>query len=211
MSTTTHKHQVTQLLDAITGGDSKASAELLPLIYDELRKLAQAYMAKEPGQQTLQPTALVHEAYLRLVGQPDAKWSGRGHFFGAAAQAMRRILVDQARSRNRIKRGGEWGRVELNDHSAATEEPTTDLVALDEALTALEKYDRRKFQVVMLQYFAGLSSVEVASTLRVSETTVRNDWTIARAWLMRFMSASSSADSGQEVVVRDPAPRKAER
>ncbi|MDX2115478.1 MAG: sigma-70 family RNA polymerase sigma factor [Planctomycetota bacterium] len=191
MSTTTHKHQVTQLLDAISDGDSKASAELLPLIYDELRKLAQNYMAKEAHALTLQPTALVHEAYLRLVGQPDAKWSGRGHFFGAAAQAMRRILVDSARSRGRIKRGGDRARVELNDQLAATEDTGTDLIALDEALTALEKYDRRKFQVVMLQYFAGLSVDETAAALGLSATTVRNDWTFARAWLARKLGAEA--------------------
>ncbi|MBL8744828.1 MAG: sigma-70 family RNA polymerase sigma factor [Phycisphaerae bacterium] len=188
MSTSTQKHQVTQLLDAISDGDSRASAELLPLIYDELRKLAQSYMAKEAHVLTLQPTALVHEAYLRLVGQEDAKWSGRGHFFGAAAQAMRRILVDQARSRGRIKRGGGAAKVELHEGAVpGAEGPSTDFLALDEALDALEKYDQRKFQVVMMQYFAGLSVDETAAALGLSATTVRNDWTFARAWLMRQM------------------------
>lgn len=186
MSTSTQKHQVTHLLDAISDGDSRASAELLPLIYDELRKLAQSYMAKEAHVLTLQPTALVHEAYLRLVGQEDAKWSGRGHFFGAAAQAMRRILVDQARSRGRIKRGGGAAKAELHEEAVqGSEGPSTDLLALDEALDALEKYDARKFQVVMMQYFAGLSVDETAAALGLSATTVRNDWTFARAWLMR--------------------------
>jgi RNA polymerase sigma factor (TIGR02999 family) len=188
MSTSTQKHQVTQLLDAISDGDSRASAELLPLIYDELRKLAQSYMAKEAHVLTLQPTALVHEAYLRLVGTPDAQWSGRGHFFGAAAQAMRRILVDQARSRGRLKRGGGAAKVELHEEAVpGSEGPATDFLALDEALNALEKYDHRKFQVVMMQYFAGLSVDETAAALGLSATTVRNDWAFARAWLMRQM------------------------
>lgn len=195
MSTSTQKHQVTQLLDAISDGDSRASSELLPLIYEELRKLAQAYMAKEAHALTLQPTALVHEAYLRLVGQNDVKWSGRGHFFGAAAQAMRRILVDQARSRNRLKRGGGAAKVELKDDAAAVDNgPKTDLLALDEALGALEEYDKRKFQVVMLQYFAGLSIDETAAALGLSATTVRNDWTFSRAWLMRQMGGKGSLD-----------------
>jgi len=198
MSTTTHQHHVTQLLGAISDGDSRASAELLPLIYDELKKLAQGYMAKEAHQLTLQPTALVHEAYLRLVGQSEVKWSGRGHFFGAAAQAMRRILVDQARHRNRQKRGGGRGRVELSENAAAIDPPTTDLVALDEALDALEKFDKRKFQVVMLQYFAGLSVDETAGALGLSATTVRNDWTFARAWLMRQLAANPAAEPGSQ-------------
>lgn len=207
MSTTTQKHQVTQLLDAISDGDSRASAELLPLIYEELRKLAQSYMAKEAHALTLQPTALVHEAYLRLVGQNDAKWSGRGHFFGAAAQAMRRILVDQARSRGRIKRGGGAAKVELNENAVpGAEGPGTDFLALDDALDALEKYDARKFQVVMMQYFAGLSVDETAAALGLSASTVRNDWTFARAWLMRHMG-------GGEINIRAgmPSPREAPR
>lgn len=205
MSTTTQKHQVTQLLDAISDGDSRASAELLPLVYEELRKLAQSYMAKEAHALTLQPTALVHEAYLRLVGQEDARWSGRGHFFGAAAQAMRRILVDQARSRGRLKRGGGAAKLELNENAMpGSEGPGTDFLALDEALDALEKYDARKFQVVMLQYFAGLSVDETAAALGLSASTVRNDWTFARAWLMRHMG-------GGEITIRAgvPSPSKA--
>ncbi len=203
MSTSTQKHQVTQLLDAISEGDSRASAELLPLIYDELRKLAQSYMAKEQHVLTLQPTALVHEAYLRLVGDAGSRWSGRAHFFGAAAQAMRRILVDQARSRHRLKRGGDRARVELHEGiEPGAEGPSTDLIELDEVLNALEKYDQRKYQVVMLQYFAGLSVDETSAALGVSATTVRNDWTFARAWLMRQMGgkgalgARAGADGG---------------
>lgn len=194
MSTSLQQHQVTLLLGAIADGDSRASAELLPLIYEELRRLAASYMAKEAHALTMQPTALVHEAYLRLVGQSDVHWSGRGHFFGAAAQAMRRILVDQARARGRHKRGGEALRVPLDDNLLSGKEgPSTDLIALDDALSALERYDHRKFQVVMLQYFAGLSVDETAAALALSPTTVRNDWTIARAWLLRAINGGTPA------------------
>lgn len=195
MSTSTHREHVTQLLNAITEGDSKASSELLPLIYDELRKLAQSYMAKEAPGRTLQPTALVHEAYMRLLGNAEVQWNSRGHFFGAAALAMRRILVDQARARGRVKRGGGAGRVELDDKLASDDPPTTDLVALDEALDKLETYDHRKWQVVMLQYFAGLSVEETAAALNVSASTVRNDWTFAKAWLLRQLDAAAKKDS----------------
>ena len=194
MSSTAHKH-VTQLLNAITDGDSRASSELLPVIYDELRKLAQAYMSREAPGRTLQPTALVHEAYLRLVGQSDVQWNSRGHFFGAAAQAMRRILIDQARQRGRIKRGGGAARVELKDDLASTEESGTDLVALDEALDQLEQFDKRKWQVVMIQYFAGLTIEETAGALGVSPSTVRNDWTFAKAWLLRQLDANARRDA----------------
>lgn len=190
MSGSAHQH-VTQLLGAISDGDSRAASDLLPLIYDELRKLAQSYMNKEAPGRTLQPTALVHEAYMRLVGQDDIRWNSRGHFFGAAAQAMRRILIDQARSRGRVKRGGGAARVELDDHIASDDPPSTDLIALDEVLDELEKFDRRKWQVVMLQYFAGLNFEETGAALGISPSTVRNDWTFAKAWLLRQMDAAA--------------------
>lgn len=203
MSGSAH-HHVTQLLGAISDGDSRAASDLLPLIYDELRKLAQSYMSKETPGRTLQPTALVHEAYMRLIGQEDVRWNSRGHFFGAAAQAMRRILIDQARARGRVKRGGGAGRVELDDRIATDDPPSTDLIALDEVLDELEKYDRRKWQVVMLQYFAGLNFEETAAALGISASTVRNDWTFAKAWLLRRMNegakaapAAPSADQAQ--------------
>lgn len=190
------RHEVTQLLNAAAGGDSRAAEELLPLVYQELRKLAHARMAHEPVGQTLQPTALVHEAYLRLLGSADVKWDGRGHFFGAAARAMRRILVERARSRNRIKRGGDRKRVEFGDQlevvSADSEQSDEQLVALDSVLEKLEAYDRRKCDVVMLRYFAGLSIEETAASLGLSPATVKNEWAFARAWLHREIGALGS-------------------
>ena len=188
----TVRHDVTQLLEAIGRGDQKASAELLPLVYEELRQLARARMANEPGAgvgHTLQPTALVHEAYLRLVGGTELRWDNRGHFFGAAARAMRRILVERARHHGRIKHGGGVRRVELDEsalNQPLTNEPDpTNLLALDEVIERLEKYDKRKADVVMLRYFAGLSIEETAAALGVSPATVKNEWTFARAWLHR--------------------------
>ncbi|HYE62373.1 MAG TPA: sigma-70 family RNA polymerase sigma factor [Phycisphaerales bacterium] len=189
--TTPAPHEVTQLLNAISGGDSRASAELLPLVYEELRKLARSYMARESAAQTLQPTALVHEAYIRLLGGQDLGWDSRGHFFGAAAMAMRRILVERARARGRIKRGGDRARVELGDEPMREEPTGTDLLALDEALDKLQRYDPRKCEVVMLRYFAGLGVDETAAAMGLSSATVRNEWTFARAWLLRTMSGAA--------------------
>lgn len=190
--TDTARNDVTQLLEAIGRGDQKASAELLPLVYEELRQLARSRMANEQAGgagHTLQPTALVHEAYLRLVGGSDLKWDNRGHFFGAAARAMRRILVERARHHGRIKHGGGMKRVELGEsalNQPLTNEPEpTNLLALDEVLEKLEKYDKRKADVVMLRYFAGLSIEETAAALSVSPATVKNEWMFARAWLHR--------------------------
>jgi RNA polymerase sigma factor (TIGR02999 family) len=178
-------HDVTELLSAMGAGDQRAAADLLPLVYEELRKLAQARMVREPAQ-TLQPTALVHEAYLRLVGDADrAKWNGRGHFFGAAAQAMRRIMVERARGQARLKRGGDRRRVTLEDNAVATESGGEDLVALDAALDRLEAHDQRKAQVVMLRYFAGLTVEETAAALDLSPAMIKKEWTVARAWLHR--------------------------
>lgn len=180
--------QLTLLLAKASDGDASAAEALLPLVYDELRKLAAARMAKEPGggqSYTLEPTALVHEAYLRLVGGADVKWNSRGHFFGAAALAMRRILVERARQRMQVKRGGGMARVALEVESLAVEPPSEELLSLDEALTRLEEVDRRKCEVVMLRYFAGLGIEETAAALNVSPATVKNDWTFARAWLRR--------------------------
>lgn len=184
-------HDVTQLLHALGQGDQRAAEELLPLVYEELRKLARARMANEPADHTLQATALVHEAYLRLVNNAeDKKWDGRGHFFGAAAQAMRRILVERARHHGRIKRGGDRKRVALGEDAASVSSDGTDLLALDEVLDKLEKHDTRKFQVVMLRYFGGLSIEETAAAMDLSPATIKNEWTIARAWLHREMAAS---------------------
>jgi len=191
--TTPAPHEVTQLLAAVRDGDSRASAELLPLVYEELRKLARSYVAREGNGHTLQPTALVHEAYLRLVGPADVSWDNRGHFFAAAALAMRRILVDRARHKGRLKRGGDGKRVELTEDALRVEPPATDLLALDEALTKLDRYDPRKCEVVMLRYFAGLSIEETAAALSLSTATIRNEWTFARAWLLREMSRGDDA------------------
>ncbi|MFO0833058.1 MAG: sigma-70 family RNA polymerase sigma factor [Phycisphaerales bacterium] len=193
----TSPHQVTQLLGAVRDGDPRASEQLLPLVYDELRRLARSYMGKEKEGQTLQATALVHEAYMRLLGGVDVSWDSRGHFFSAAAMAMRRILVERARHRKRIKHGGEVRRVDADPAEVAgggeEKQSGTDLVALDEALTKLGGYDRRKCDVVMLKYFAGLTNDEVAAALGVSSATVRNEWTFAKAWLARELVKAGAA------------------
>ena len=178
---------VTRLLDAAAAGDPTAAAELLPLVYDELRQLAAARMAAEAPGQTLQPTALVHEAYLRLVGNdPGVQWNGRGHFFAAAAEAMRRILVDNARRRHSGKRGGEMRRVDLDAAAPAVlpeESAAEDLLALDEALRQFEAEEPLRARLVKLRYFAGLSIPEAAAALGVSVATAKRHWVYARSWL----------------------------
>jgi RNA polymerase sigma factor (TIGR02999 family) len=175
---------VTRILAQIQSGDPTASSELLPLVYDELRRLAAQRLAQEKPGQTLQATALVHEAYLRLVdGANSQHWDSRGHFFAAAAQAMRRILVDQARSKQSLRRGANAQRVPLTQIEPAADPPNDDLVALDEALLRLEQIDPVKAQLVNLRYFAGLSIPEAASALGVSVTTANRYWSYARAWL----------------------------
>ena len=183
---------VTQMLRAASDGDPRAAADLLPLIYDELRKLAQARMAKTPPGNTLQPTALVHEAYLRLIGSDDPSWHSRGHFFAAAAQAMRQILVDQARRKASLKRGGGRKRVALEEVKLAIEPPAEDMLPLDDALVQLEKADPRKGQIVMLRYFAGLTNEETAAALGVSVPTVERDWRFSRAFLFTVLSDSGA-------------------
>jgi RNA polymerase sigma factor (TIGR02999 family) len=176
---------VTQLLSAIEAGDPKAAAELLPLVYDELRKLAAVRLAQEKVDQTLQATALVHEAYVRLVGPADEpKWNGRGHFFAAAAEAMRRILVENARRKKSEKRGGGWGRVPLGDVDVAASERLHDLLDLDEALTALEKIDRTAAQLVKLRCFTGLTLRDAAEVLGLPPRTADGVWAYARSWLL---------------------------
>jgi RNA polymerase sigma factor (TIGR02999 family) len=194
---------VTGLLTAIGRGESAAAEALLPVVYEELRRLARAQMAGEPGGgagQTLQPTALVHEAYLRLVGERgaagDPRWNGRGHFFGAAALAMRRILIERARRQAQAKRGGGRERVELSAVEAALGPRPVDLIALDEALDRLQAVNVRQAQVVMLRFFAGLSVEAAAAALEVSEATVKNDWAYARAWLFREVSKGDGSEGG---------------
>jgi RNA polymerase sigma factor (TIGR02999 family) len=175
---------VTRLIEAAAEGDRKAAADLLPLVYDELRKLAAARLAEEKPGQTLQPTALVHEAYLRLVGSEDTRqWAGRAHFFAAAAEAMRRILVEAARRRKTRKRGGGARREELDSHRFAVPEPDDNLISLDEALDRLAAEDPVAARVVELRYFAGLGHEQIAVALAVSVYEARQKWTYARAWL----------------------------
>ena len=179
---------VTLLLKATAGGDREAAAELLPLVYDELRKLARSRMVKLAPGQTLQPTALVHEAYVRVVGTEDPGWEGRGHFFGAAALAMRDVLVEQARRKAALKRGGDRERFDVRDFDLAIQPPSEDVLALDEALTRLEADDPRKGQIVNLRYFAGLTVKETAAALGVSVGTVEREWRYIKAWLYTQLS-----------------------
>jgi RNA polymerase sigma factor (TIGR02999 family) len=182
---------VTLLLDAIAGGDRRAAEDLLPLVYAELRKLAKSHLSREPAGLTLQPTALVHEAYLRLIGDgsgSELKWDSRGHFFGAAARAMRHILVERARRVSRVKHGGDRARVAFDEHIAPSGHEEVNLLALDDAMDRLEKHNPRVCQVVMLRYFAGLSVQETARALQLSPTTVKSEWSYARAWLLREMA-----------------------
>jgi RNA polymerase sigma factor (TIGR02999 family) len=187
---------VTRLLCAIDQGDPRAAEQLLPLVYGELRRLAATKMAREAPGQTLQATALVHEAYLRLLdggGQPQ-DWNGRGHFFAAAAEAMRRILVERARHKQSLKAGGGRRRQELPDIELAVAGPRLDLLALHEALTKLEQQDRRRAELVKLRFFTGLTIAEAAQVLGVSESTADNDWAYARSWLRLEMEGGTGGD-----------------
>jgi RNA polymerase sigma factor (TIGR02999 family) len=181
--------EVTRILAAIEQGDPHAASQLLPLVYDELRKLAAQKLAQETPGQTLQPTALVHEAYLRLVASPQGErreeppWDSRGHFFAAAAEAMRRILVESARRKKRAKHGGGLQRVDLDDQDVPVRPPPEEIVALDEALTRLAEDDPAAAQVVQLHFFAGLSIEQAAEALGMSRATAYRQWSYARAWL----------------------------
>lgn len=183
--------EVTRLLEAVSGGDRKAAAELLPVVYEELRKLARVRMNSERPEHTLDPTALVHEAYMRLVGGRDRpNWDGRGHFFASAAEAMRRILVERARARAAQKRGGDRQREELGDEPALPAGGEfKDVIGVDELLKKLEQKDARKAQIVTLRFFGGLSNEETAMALGLSLTTVKNEWAFTRAWLHRELEA----------------------
>ncbi|RMF39367.1 MAG: sigma-70 family RNA polymerase sigma factor [Planctomycetota bacterium] len=182
-------NDVTRVLSAIERGDRQAAGELLPLVYEELRRLAASRMKQEKAGLTLQPTALVHEAFLRLVGGEDQqRWEGRGHFFAAAAEAMRRILIDNARRRGRDKRGGDRVRQDLHDDCAIAEANDLDeLLCLDEALQKLAEEDPQLVKLVELRYFTGLTIDETADVLGVSPRTVKRNWAYARAWLRREM------------------------
>ncbi len=186
------ENDVTGLLKRLSDGDSRAVDVLLPAIYDQLRALAGSFLRRESPGHTLQTTALVHEAYLKLVGQDAAKYDGRAHFFAVAAQAMRRILVNHARDGNRLKRGGGLRRVELDESGIAGPQQDTDLVALDDSLVRLAELDGRKARTVEMRFFAGMSVEETASALGVAPATVKRDWDFARAWLYRDLSRGES-------------------
>lgn len=180
---------VTRLLDAVEAGDPTAAAELLPLVYGELRKLAAARLAEEKPGQTLQATALVHEAYVRLVGGGEARpWTGRGHFFAAAAEAMRRILVETARRKGRLRHGRDRRRVDLESDCRVADAPSLDLVALDEALTRFAQAEPAKAELVKLRFFAGLTMPEAAAALDISLATAERYWTFAKSWLYAELS-----------------------
>ncbi len=172
----------------------KPAAEMLPIVYDELRKLARRRLARERMGQSIEPTSLVHEAYLRVAADEDACWDDRAHFFSAAAIAMRRILVERARRRKMAKHGGGLTRVSFDDFAVGTIPRDPDLIALDEALTRLQLHDKRAGDVVMLRFFAGLDVEETARTLGVSAATIDRDWKYAKAWLYREISRNSSGD-----------------
>ncbi|MGH9846699.1 MAG: sigma-70 family RNA polymerase sigma factor [Blastocatellia bacterium] len=188
--------EVTQLLIDWSNGDQAALDKLMPLVHGELRRMAKRYMARQSPGHTLQTTALINEAFIKLVGQQDKHWQNRAHFFGVAAQAMRSILVDYARSRRYEKRGGGAQQVSLDEALTVSEERAAELVALDDALNELAKVDPRKCRVVELRYFGGLSVEETAEALKVSAVTVMRDWSMAKAWLHRELSNGNGDDAG---------------
>jgi len=189
------QHEITQLLRAWSEGREEARERLMPIVYDELHRLARVHMGRERPGHTLQTTALVHEAYLRLIDASVENWNGRVHFFAVCAQMMRRILVDWARSRQSLKRGGNLRPVELDDALVVSPQPEVDLVGLDDALRALETVDPRKCRVVELRFFGGLSVEETATVLAVSVETVMRDWRLARSWLRRELTSGKSNDA----------------
>jgi RNA polymerase sigma factor (TIGR02999 family) len=188
------RERITEMLQALGRGGSQPAEELLPLVYDELRALARARLAREAPGITLQPTGLVHEAWLRLVGDADPGWNGRGHFFGAAALAMRRILVEDARRRERLRRGGALVRVELQESALAAPSPEADVLLVEAAVQRLEAADPRKGEIVNLRYFAGLSNAETARALGLSEGTIEREWRFIRAWLRTELGGPAAGE-----------------
>ena len=174
---------ITLMLEAISAGDDHASEQLLPVVYDELRRLAAARMSQEAAGHTMQPTALVHEAWLRLVGGQKQSWENRAHFFGAAAEAMRRILIERARRKSRLKRGSGQALLDIADLDVATAMPDDKVLLVDEALEQLKLEDPEKAKIVLLKFFAGLTNEQTAEILNVNERTVRRQWEFAKAWL----------------------------
>lgn len=189
----TGSHRITLLLDEWGSGDERALEELMPLVYDELRRMAKGFMRRLPAGHTFQTTELLHETYLKLAGKNEKHWANRSHFFGVAAKAMRHILVDHARSKHADKRGGWRERVSLVDDLAGSDVQSAQVLALDEALTALAELDRRKSDVVELKYFGGLTNEETAEALAISVETVKRDWRFARTWLLRELHGTVAA------------------
>lgn len=182
------QHEVTQILHDWSGGDANAPERLMPLVYDEMRRLARSFLARERGGHTLQPTALVNEAYLRLVDQTRVNWQNRAHFYGIASSMMRRVLIDHARAHATEKRGGAAIHLSLEDIQVPREQRAASFVALDEALERLAQFDERKCKVVEMRFFGGLSDEEIAQVLGVTTRTVLRDWKKARLWLYRELS-----------------------
>ncbi len=184
----TESHEVTRLLVSWSKGDADSLERLIPLIYQSLQKIAHQHLRREYAPMTLQTTALVHEAYLKLIDQNSVNWQNRSHFFAIASQAMRRILVDHARHQHAEKRGGEGEKVSLDEIEVAQMTPDKNLLALDEALTRLEKFDPQQSRIIELRYFGGLSVEETAEVLKISTRTVKRDWAMARGWLYRDLT-----------------------
>ncbi len=183
-------HEITQLLADWSNGDSRAFEQLIPLVYDELRRMAHGYMRRQPANHTFQTTELIHEAYLKIA-KGDQDFQNRAHFFGVAAKAMRHILVDYARSKQSEKRGGGRERIELSDNTAVSLDRADQLLSMDEALKTLESLDERKCRVVELRFFGGFTNEEIAEVLKVSSETVKRDWRFARNWLLRDLAAGA--------------------
>jgi RNA polymerase sigma-70 factor, ECF subfamily len=189
-------HDITRLLSELSHGDPHAASKLIPVVYDELRHLAAGYMRRERPDHTLQPTALVHEAYVKLLAQRSVDWQGRAHFFGVAAQLMRRILIDHARGHLRQKRGGEQRKVSLDEALVFSEQQSAEILAVDESLQRLEQVDPRQARVVELRFFGGLNIEETAEVLKVSAKTVKRDWSVAQAWLYADIKKCHGTDLG---------------
>ena len=188
-------HEITQLLANWSGGDAEGAAHLMPAVYAELRTRARQYLQRERSDHTLQPTALVHEAYLRLAGQKEMQWKNRAQFFAVASQLMRRILVDHARAHGAEKRGGRAEKIELDEAALPPHERPANLLALDDALTELAALDARKSRVVELRFFGGLTVEETAEAMDLNPATVRRDWTFAKAWLHRALRGGAEAQA----------------
>ena len=191
MDSDSQRLNVTRLLAETVGGEKDAAEQLMPLVFDELHELARRMLRRESPGHTLQPTALVHEAYLRMVGHSEIDWKGKTHFFAIGARNMRRILVDHARHKKRQKRGGEMTRIPLTDELCVSNRRDEDVLAIEDALNKLAKLDPRQAQIVELRFYGGLTVEEVAEVLGVSKRTVESDWTIVRAWLRRELSAET--------------------